>query len=231
MHVKALTGCGSFISPSIFSVNALQITFSTLVNYRYESSASYQPVSSGVNSYLVSSTTEAGGYNYEFVDTNLPDVCSHEMVNLVMCSNGCGFKCKQNKLYKHLQNTCPKRIVSCEYCHKEDEYQIINGDHHYKECPDYPLYCPNTEKKIKRRLMTQHGNTCPKCNKKMKREDMPQHNKENVMIERYSSKIPLGFIGLFVVLILASTYLRIPIILLMIFALVVILTKFGNTQE
>ena len=398
MHVKALTGCGSFISPSIFSVNALQITFSTLVNYRYESSASYQPVSSGVNSYLVSSTTEAGGYNYEFVDTNLPDVfqcpicvlvprdvyqasccgkmfckscldelkrtstnytcpncredltnncfkdsnmnriirhlliycinkkcrwegslqdidnhlskcpfqtvecsnkwgtqldrcnlekhilnkcqrrivscflchqkgeytfitgihhthcpnvplhcpnngckeiikrhlmtqhrtvCPHEMVNLVMCSNGCGFKCKQNKLYKHLQNTCPKRIVSCEYCHKEDEYQIINGDHHYKECPDYPLYCPNDgcEKKIKRRLMTQHRNTCPKCNKKMKREDMPQHNKENVMIERYSPKIPLGFIGLFVVLILASTYmyLRIPIILLMIFALVVIL--------
>ena len=79
--------------------------------------------------------------------------------------------------------------------------------------------------------MTQHRNTCPKCNKKMKREDMPQHNKENVMIERYSPKISLGFISLFVVLILASTYLRIPIILLMIFALVVILTKFGNTQE
>ena len=366
-----------------------------MVNYRYECSASYQPVSSGVNSYLVSSTTQLGGYDYEFVDTNLPDeflcpictlvprdvhqasccgktfckscldelkrkstnyrcpicredltnnhffkdvnlnrkicnlliyctnrkcrwegslqdidkhlstcpfqivecsnkcgeqvdqcnlenhilnkcqrrivscvychkedeyqiingdhydecpgypphcpnngcekklkrrlmtqhrtVCPHEMV---MCSNRCGFKCKRNELYKHLHNTCPKRIVSCVYCHKGDEYQIINGDH-YDICTDIPLYCPNNgcEKKIKRRLMTEHRDTCPKeevvcqysfmsykCNKKMKREDIPQHNKEN-MIEHYSNIIiPLGFISLFVVLILASTYLRILIV-------------------
>ena len=366
-----------------------------MVNYRYECSASYQPVSSGVNSYLVSSITQSGGYDYEFVDTNLPDefqclictlvprdvhqarccgktfckscldelkrkstnytcpncredltnncfkdsntnrkirhlhiyctnrkcpwngslqdidnhlstcpfqtvecsnkcgtqldrcnlenhlvkcpkrivsciygdkegeyqiitgihlklclnilVCPHEMV---MCSNGCGFELKQHELYIHLHNTCPKRIVSCVYCHKEDEYQIINGDH-YDECPDYPLHCPNNgcEKKIKRRLMTEHRDTCPKeevvcqysfmsykCNKKMKREDIPQHNKEN-MIEHYSNIIiPLGFISLFVVLILASTNLRILIILLMIYLTLVGVYKnnkniFKKTKE
>ena len=170
-------------------------------------------------------------------------VCPHEMV---MCSNGCSFELKQHELYIHLHNTCRKRIVSCVYCHKEDEYQIINGDHS-DVCPGYPLHCPNNgcEKKLKRRLMTQHRDTCPKeevecwysfmsykCNKKMKREDIPQHNKEN-MIEHYSNIIiPLGFISLFVVLILASTYLRIPIILLMIYlALLALLTKCGDTQE
>ena len=86
--------------------------------------------------------------------------------------------------------------------------------------------------------MTQHRSTCPKeevacqysfmsykCHKKMKREDTPQHNKEN-MKEHYSNIIiPLGFISIFVVLILASTIYE----LLMIYLTLV--TKFGETQE
>ena len=86
------------------------------------------------------------------------DECPHEMV---MCSNGCGIVFKRHELEVHLHKTCPKRIVSCVYCHKEDEYQIINGDH-YDICPDYPLPCSNNgcEKKIKRCLVTQHRTAC-----------------------------------------------------------------------
>ena len=85
-------------------------------------------------------------------------VCPQEMV---MCSNGCGFRFKRHELHFHIHNTCPKRIVTCVYCHKEDEYQIINGDH-YDICTDISLPCPNNgcEKKIKQCLMTQHRTVC-----------------------------------------------------------------------
>ena len=111
---------------------------------------------------------------------------------IVECSNKCGTQLKQSNLENHLVYKCPKRIVSCVYCHKEDEYQIINGDHN-DVCTDYPLPCPNNgcENKIKRHLMTEHKDTCPKeevdcqyfkvgCYEKMKRENLPQHNKENI---------------------------------------------------
>ena len=110
----------------------------------------------------------------------------------VECSNKCGTRLKPSNLENHLVNKCPKRIVSCVFCRYRDEYQIIYGDH-YKECPDYPLPCPNNgcEKKTKRRLMTEHRDTCPKeavdchysnvgCYEKMKREDLPQHNKDKM---------------------------------------------------
>ena len=108
---------------------------------------------------MASSITQSGGYNYEFVDTNLPDE------------------------------------FQCPICRLVPRDQIIYGDHHQKECPGYPLPCPNNgcEKKIKRRLITQHRDTCPKeevvcqyskvgCHEKMKREDIPQHNKDKMEI-------------------------------------------------
>ena len=110
----------------------------------------------------------------------------------IECSNGCGTQVDRCNLENHLEK-CPKRTVTCVYCHKQDEYQIINGDHYQKECPGYPLPCPNNgyEEQIKRRLMTEHRDTCPKeevechyskvgCHKKMKREDLPQHNKDKM---------------------------------------------------
>ena len=122
--------------------------------------------------------------------TEHKDNCPHEMV---ICSNGCGLKFKQHQLPIHVHHTCPKRIVSCVYCHKKDEYQIINSDHHNKECPDYLLPCPNNgcEENIKRRHITQHRRTCPKekvscqyykvgCQDEMKREELPQHNKDKM---------------------------------------------------
>ena len=197
---------------------------------------------------MASSTTQIGGYDYEFVDTNLPDEfqcpicilvprdvhrarccgkmfckscldelrrtstnytcpnCREPLTNnhffkdvntnrkicnllihctnkrclwkgslqdidkhlstcdfqIVECSNKCGEQLIRIVLNSHIHNTCPKRIVSCVYCHKKDEYQVINSDHKNKECPDYPLPCPNSgcKQKIKRCLMTQHRTVC-----------------------------------------------------------------------
>ena len=127
---------------------------------------------------------------------SLQDIDKHLSTCLfqtVECSIGCGTQVDRCNLENHLKEKCPKRIVSCVYCHKEDEYQIINSDHYDKECPGYPLPCPNNgcQKKIKRRLMTEHIDTCPKeevdcqyskigCHKKMKRENIPQHNKDKM---------------------------------------------------
>ena len=126
---------------------------------------------------------------------SLQDIYKHLskcLFQTVECSNKCGTRLDRCNLENHLKK-CPKRIVTCVYCHKEDEYQIINGDHYDKECPGYPLPCPNNgcEEQIKRRLMRKHRDTCPKeevdcqyskvgCHKKMKREDLPQHNKDKM---------------------------------------------------
>ena len=126
---------------------------------------------------------------------SLQDINNHLskcLFQTVECSNKCGTQLDRCNLENHLEK-CPKRIVTCVYCHKEDEYQIINGDHHQEECRGYPLSCPNNgcEEKIKRRLMRKHRDTCPKeevdcqyssvgCHEKMKREDLPQHNKDKM---------------------------------------------------
>ena len=170
--------------------------------------------------------------------TEQKDNCPHEMV---MCSNGCGLKFKQHQLPIHIHHTCPKRIVSCVYCHKKDEYQIINSDNHNKECPDFPLHCPNNgcERKIKRCLVTQHRHTCPKeevdcqysymlyeCKQKINKEDTHPD-----IIEHYKNEITLlRRITLVVTLVLVAVLLlslQIPTILLMIyFTLVAILLYF-----
>ena len=111
----------------------------------------------------------------------------------VECRNGCGERLDRSNLKTHLLNTCPKRIVSCVYCQKEDEYRIICGERHYKKCTEILELCPNNgcEEKILQHLITQHRNTCPKeevecqyfyigCNKKIKREDVAQHNKDKM---------------------------------------------------
>ena len=143
------------------------------------------------------------------------DSCPHQVVK---CSNWCGLELKRHELEFHLHYTCPKRIVSCVYCHTKDEYQIIGGDH-YDICPDISLPCPNNgcEKKIKRCLVTQHRNTCPKeevecwysyrkfgCQKMIKREDVTQHYKKNLEEHCCLIMIPLIVIISFLILILIS---------------------------
>ena len=110
---------------------------------------------------------------------------------LIPCTNECGENIRRSTLETHLTENCPKRLVKCEYCGKQDKHQIISS--HFDECPDYPLKCSNEEceEVIPRRLLASHNETCPKaiitceyntvgCNKRMKREEKEEHNKESV---------------------------------------------------
>ena len=58
---------------------------------------------------------------------------------LVVCSN-CGMELRKKDEWNHATSECSMRIVHCQYCEKEDTYDVITN--HYKECPHYPTTCP-----------------------------------------------------------------------------------------
>ena len=78
----------------------------------------------------------------------------------VECPNDCGDAMKRNDLNTHL-NSCPQRIVACQYCHLEDTYVGMND--HYSRCPKFPLVCPNRcgAKMIHRENILKHCEKCP----------------------------------------------------------------------
>ena len=126
---------------------------------------------------------------------NLKDIEDHLKVcpyQLVDCTNKCGELLQRQNLQHHLDNECPKRQVSCQYCQTVATYEDIHGDH-IEECPDYPITCDNEEcnEVTKRRLMEDHYNICPKqviscqynnigCNVEMKREDQEKHEEHDI---------------------------------------------------
>ena len=112
---------------------------------------------------------------------------------LIPCTNECGVNIRRSRLETHLTEKCPKRLVECQYCGKQDKHQIIISSSHLNKCPDYPVKCSNEEceEVIPRRLLALHNETCPKaiitceyntvgCDKRMKREEQEEHNKESV---------------------------------------------------
>ena len=60
----------------------------------------------------------------------------------LQCSNGCGVVMQRRLVEGHLKSECELRKVKCEYCNTTGSYQWINSSHH-KECPKYPVECPN----------------------------------------------------------------------------------------
>ena len=79
----------------------------------------------------------------------------------VQCSNKCGAMMKRNEREAHLAQQCPLRKIQCQYCHYEDTYQKITTQH-YKECPSFPLPCPNNcgTTGIRRADMANHRSRC-----------------------------------------------------------------------
>ena len=126
---------------------------------------------------------------------NLKDIEDHLKVcpyQLIDCINKCGEILQRQNLQHHLDNECPKRQVSCQYCQTVATYKDIHGDH-IEECPDYPITCDNKgcNEVKKRRLMEDHYNICPKeviscqynnigCNVEMKREDQKKHEEHDM---------------------------------------------------
>ena len=87
------------------------------------------------------------------------DDCRFEDVS---CLNDCGLSVQRQNLTSHVENDCPRRSVNCQYCHTTGEYQFIKGEHK-KECPKFPLRCPNEcSMTIARENMDEHKMVCPR---------------------------------------------------------------------
>ena len=112
----------------------------------------------------------------------------------VKCTNGCTdstilsiqlqlVSMKRKDLDNHLKNDCPLRPYQCEHCGHKNTYHKITGNeatrilglHHYAQCLEFPLECPNRcgVKDIKRKNMAKHRSHCPeeevKCPNKCQR--------------------------------------------------------------
>jgi len=88
------------------------------------------------------------------------DVCSCDMI---ACSRNCGFSMERRNKEFHLSSICRLRPFKCEFCSDGGTYEAITQVH-FKECPEYPLDCPNkcTTDMIKRKDMKTHIlETCP----------------------------------------------------------------------
>ena len=65
-------------------------------------------------------------------------------------------------LTAHIETECPRRQVTCQYCHNTGEHQHIESKHKSK-CPRFPIPCPNKckVKAVPREDMEKHRAECP----------------------------------------------------------------------
>ena len=115
------------------------------------------------------------------------DVCQEFLIE---CKYDCGVIIKRCELNNHCNNECVNREVSCEHCRSMIVYKELNQ--HFKECPEFPLLCPNNcATSLKRKQIDSHIETdCPNtvvecryerfgCKQVVKRCEMEEHKKTN----------------------------------------------------
>ena len=73
--------------------------------------------------------------NHLTSDNGCPD-------QVVECGNKCGHKDSRATVKKHMTNKCRLRQEKCRYCSLVSTHEQVTGDH-LKQCPNYPLECPN----------------------------------------------------------------------------------------
>ncbi|XP_077493367.1 TNF receptor-associated factor 2-like isoform X4 [Amblyomma americanum] len=68
---------------------------------------------------------------------------------------------KIENLPAHIKDSCPKRLISCEYCHEEKEAWTI--DHHLEECDSRPATCDFCKETVQSylKLWNDHIPVCP----------------------------------------------------------------------
>ena len=109
------------------------------------------------------------------------DGCRFEVVD---CPNECGKMMQRQRLTSHIEVSCKRREVNCQYCHRPGEYQIVMGQHK-SQCPKFPLLCPNKCEvgTILREDMKKHRAkcwleiiSCPNhCGDKLERQFLADH--------------------------------------------------------
>ena len=109
----------------------------------------------------------------------------------VECPNHCGKALQRRNLPNHLENSCPRRTLVCEYCLAVH----FANDAHLTKCPKVSIPCPNKCKvrgqvlDIPREEMDSHLDECPLeiiaceyhevgCDSEFPRKDQSKHNKE-----------------------------------------------------
>ena len=108
----------------------------------------------------------------------------------ISCPLECDQSILKNKLKHHVAEECIKREYVCQHCAFKGTYEVV-VDTHWKECPFFPLLCPNLcGVTYGRGLMEDHITKCPLeevaceftgvgCVGKFRREKQEEHNSQN----------------------------------------------------
>ena len=81
---------------------------------------------------------------------------------VVDCGNKCGHKDMRAAVKNHMASECRLRHEKCQYCPLVSTYEQVTGAH-LKECPSYPLSCPNKcgVQGLTRSTVPAHCEVCP----------------------------------------------------------------------
>ena len=81
---------------------------------------------------------------------------------VVDCGNKCGHNAWHSFIVKHMTSECRLRHEKCQYCPLVSTYEQVTGAH-LKECPSYPLNCPNkcSAQGLTRSTVPIHREVCP----------------------------------------------------------------------
>eukprot|EP00794_Sanderia_malayensis_P014087 gene14087-15559_t len=94
---------------------------------------------------------------------NYEDHMKHCRYEDIECTNdGCTQIIPRHLLEKHLRETCPLRLVSCEFC--KEKVPKSKLEIHYEDCPKYLMDCPNKcgKTNLTRKDLTKHlEKNCP----------------------------------------------------------------------
>ena len=78
------------------------------------------------------------------------------------CPNKCKAKVLRGEMEVHAQEKCERRVVSCEWCGFQGEFQDILAGEHFNTCHFIPLFClMGCEAILIRKELESHRSTCP----------------------------------------------------------------------
>jgi len=133
--------------------------------------------------------------NCGIFDIPREDVDNHQKIcplEEMDCPNKCRGSFQRQCLQSHVENECPCREVTCQYCQTVGKQQFIE-DQHKELCPKFPLICPNycEAENILRENMETHKKECPLemvqceyhcvgCMTIMVRKETQKHNQEKM---------------------------------------------------